>query len=51
MKNVKKIIDFVKKIFGQDISIKVEKKSKYDIKKNKNCNISISDSGDNNAKQ
>ena len=36
MKIVKKIIDFVKKIFGQDISIKVEKKSKYDIKKNAN---------------
>lgn len=33
MKIVKKIIDFVKKIFGQDISIKVEKSQNMILKK------------------
>lgn len=50
MKIIKKIINFFKNLFGQDIKVSVENNSKYNIKKNKKCNISINDSGDNSEK-
>lgn len=50
MKLIKKIINFFKNLFGQDIKVNVENNSKYNINKNKKCNISINDSGDNNER-
>lgn len=50
MKLIKKIINFFKNLFGQDIKVNVENNSKYNINKNKECNISINDSGDNNER-
>ncbi len=40
------IINFLKNIFGQDIKISIEKKQKYNINKNKKCNVIINDNGD-----
>lgn len=45
------IYTFFKNLFGQDINVSVEKNIKYDVKKNKNCNISINDGGDNNERK
>lgn len=48
MKNVLiSIINLFKKIFGQDIKFSYKKNQKYNINKNKQCNISINDVGDN----
>lgn len=45
------IVAFFKKLFEKNINIHVENNNKYNVKKNKNCNISINDSGDNNDKR
>ena len=51
MKVLNMIINFFKKIFGQDIKVSIEKKQKYNINKNKKCNISINEVGDDNGKK
>ena len=38
-----KIIEFLKNIFGSNIENKVDNHSKYNINKNKQCNISINE--------
>ena len=45
------IITFFKNIFGQDINVSVIKETKYNINKNKKCNINISDGEKNNEKE
>ena len=50
MKIIKRILSFFKNLFGQDIKVSVENNSKYNINKNKKCNISINDLGDTNEK-
>ena len=44
------IINFFKSIFGGDINVSIDKNQKYNINKNKNCNITIKDNGDKNEK-
>lgn len=52
MKNFfKSIVNFFKNIFGQDITVSVENNKKYDIKKNKKCNITINENGGNNERR
>ena len=48
MKILSSIISFFKTIFEKDIKISVENNNKYNVKKNKKCNISIIENGDNN---
>ena len=45
------IVDFFKTIFGQDIKISMKKKQKYNVNKNKKCNITINDNGDENGEK
>lgn len=45
------ICAFFKEIFGQDINVSVRNDTKYCFKKNKKCNISINDGGDNNEEK
>lgn len=40
-----KIIEFLKNIFGSNIENKIDNHSKYNINKNKNCDIKISEKG------
>lgn len=40
-----KIIEFLKNIFGSNIENKIYNHSKYNISKNKNCDINISEKG------
>lgn len=47
-KILKSIASFFKSIFSKDIEISVENHNKYNINKNKNCDISISENGGNN---
>lgn len=42
------IIKFFKGIFGSDIKVNIEEKQKYNINKNKDCNIIINDNGEKN---
>lgn len=42
------IIKLLKSIFGKDIDISIENHNKYNIKKNKDCDISITENGGNN---
>ncbi len=41
------IINLFKGVFGHDIKMSYEKNQKYNINKNKQCNISINDVGGN----
>jgi len=41
----KKIISFLKSIFSNDIETKIDNHSKYNINRNKNCDISITENG------
>ena len=50
-KVLKSIVNFFKNIFGQDIKISVDNNTKYNVNKNKECNISINDSGEKNDKK
>ena len=44
MKNIfEKIVSLLKTIFGSGIETKVDNHSKYNINKNKQCNISINE--------
>lgn len=47
-KVIESIISILKSIFGKDIEVSTENHSKYNIKKNKNCDISITENGGNN---
>lgn len=47
-KVLKSIITFFKLIFEKDIDISVENHNKYNINKNKSCDISINENGVNN---
>lgn len=40
-----KIIEFLKNIFGSNIENKIDNHSKYNINKNKNCDIKITEKG------
>ena len=40
-----KIVEFFKNIFGSNIETKIDNHSKYNINKNKNCDIKISERG------
>lgn len=40
-----KIFTFFKNLFGSDIKTTIEKNNKYNINKNKHCNINISEKG------
>ena len=51
MKVIKKILSFFKNLFGQDVKVSIDNNSKYNIKKNKKCDISINDLGDNNERK
>ena len=47
-KVLKSIVSFFKTIFGKDIEVSIENHNKYNINKNKNCDISINENGGNN---
>lgn len=47
-KIIDSIISLLKSIFGKDIEVSVENHNKYNIKKNKKCDISITENGGNN---
>lgn len=51
MNFIKKIFNFLKSLFSNEIKINTEKNTKYNINKNKDCNISINENGENNAKK
>lgn len=48
MKIISSIISFIKNIFEKDIKISVDNNSKYNVKGNKKCKISIVENGGNN---
>lgn len=47
---IKKIGNFFETLFNKDINIKVETKKKNDIRKNKNCKISVHEGNINKSK-
>lgn len=47
-KVLESIISFIKSIFSNNISVNIQNKKKYDIRRNKNCDIKIND---NNGKE
>lgn len=51
-KVLESIISFIKSIFSNNISVNIKNEKKYDIRKNKNCDIKINDnSGKKNEKR
>lgn len=50
MKVIKNIIVFLKKMFGQDVSIKIDNHKKYNFIKNKKCDITINEGSIKNEK-
>lgn len=46
-----KIVSLLKTIFGSNIEMKIDNYNKYNIKKNKKCNISIVENEDKNERK